>query len=214
MRKLLLTSIFVLAFCFAAFGQDSLCPTISITGPAEVVMPKENVNFSAKVDGEIRNLELKYFWSVDKGKIIDGQGTTIVTIGEVPLDSTLTATVEIKGLPEDCPKIASGTMVTPHGPTRSIEIEQLKTSASQLDKLKFDKLIVALEDEPAATAYIIIYTNEKTSTKKLKQKKGQIRKYLSDKNAPADRVVIVDGGSGEDLIRLFIVHAGAEPPIP
>ncbi len=214
MRKILFASIFVLGFCFGAFGQDSPCPTISVIGPASVVMPKENVNFTANVGGETGNLELKYFWSVDKGKIIEGQGTTVVTIGEIPLDSTLTATVEIKGLPENCPKIASETMLTPHGPTRPIEIEQLKTSASQLDKVKFDKLIVALKDEPTTTAYVIIYTDEKTSSKKLRRKEQQIRKYLSEKNVPADRFIIVAGGGGGDLMRLFVVPAGAEPPTP
>lgn len=213
MSKILAT-IFVLAFCFAAFGQDSLCPKISVTGPAKVVMPKENVNFTAKVDGEIKNLELRYFWSVDKGKIIEGQGTTVVTIGEVPLDTILTATVEIKGLAENCLRIASETMVTPHGPKRAIEIEQLKTSDSQLDEQKFERLIIALEDDPTVTAYIIIYTDEKTSPKRLKQKVRQIKKYLSDKKAPADRVVIIDDGISVDLIRLFIVHPGAESPTP
>jgi hypothetical protein len=56
--KSLLASIFVLAFCFAAFGQDSLCPTISLTEPQSVTKPGENITFTINVDGKTENLKL------------------------------------------------------------------------------------------------------------------------------------------------------------
>ena len=214
MRKLLFASIFVLAFCFAAFGQESSCPKISVIGPAFPVLPGENSTFTVILDDKAKDLKVEFLWSVENGKIISGQRTPAIIVGEITPDSVSTATVEIKGLPEGCSNTASETAIFPHCPTRPIEIEQLKTSASRLEKLKFDKLITALENEPTATAYIIIFFDEKISQKKLKQKEQQIRKYLSDTNALMDRVVIVKGTEGEDLIRLFIVPAGAEPPTP
>jgi hypothetical protein len=48
----------------------------------------------------------------------------------------------------------------------------------------------------------------------LKQKESEIRKYLSDKKAPIDRIVVVKGGERKDLIRLFLVPQGAQPPTP
>lgn len=125
----------------------------------------------------------------------------------------MTARVEVKGLPENCPKTVSAAAFFDSVPEAKV-IEEFPASAPQLDKSKLNNLIASLKDDLTATAYIIIYADEKTSIKKLKQKEQQIRKYLLDKNHQVKRVVIVNGGKGKDLIRLYIVPAGTKPPTP
>lgn len=212
MRKILSASIFVLGFSVFAFGQDSNCPEISMTGPAFVPRPNETISFSVTVAEKAKDLKLKYIWSVEKGKIIEGQGTEVITV-EPDSSLSTTATVEIKGLPSGCPNTVSEYLFADGAPQSKL-ISELQTSDIEIDSAKFDKIINASKDDLSTTVYIIIYTDEKTPPEKLKQKEKQIRKYLKDKNVLPDRIVMVNGGEGEDLIRLWLVPVGAEPPTP
>ena len=220
MRKYFFASTFIFAFCFAAFGQDSPCPDIKLTGPASILEPNGIANFLVIVSKDSKNplalykgeKELKYIWIIKNGKIISGQGTISVN---VRVDSTLspTATVEVKGLPEGCINSASESFLGDPLPEAKI-VGEFKTSSGQINYGEFEELVDVLKSEPTTTAYIIISSDNKTSSKRLKRIERQIRKYLSDKDAPTDRIIIVKGGSGKDLIHLFIVPAGATPPTP
>lgn len=218
MRKLLFASIFIFSFSFIAFGQVSPCPVINLIGPASVPEPNGSAIFSVFVLKDPKDPlglykgeeELEYIWTVEKGKIIGGQGTPSITI-EVDSQLSSRATIEVEGLPKHCQNKATEIIWADKSP-EAVFIEEFSTSAPQLDKSKLDNLIVALKDDLTTTAYIIIYADEKTSPKKLRQKEQQIRKYLLDKNHQANRIVIVNGGKGKDLIRLFIVPQGAQPP--
>lgn len=114
MKKLLFTSIFVLAFCFVAFGQDLSCPIINLTGPASLPEPNGIGNFLVVVSKDSKdplNLykgekELEYFWTVKNGKIISGQGTVNINV-QFNSDLSMIAAVEVKGLPENCFNTAS-----------------------------------------------------------------------------------------------------------
>lgn len=196
------------------------CPVFNLTGPARLPEPNGIGNFLVIVSKDSKdplNLykgekELEYFWSVKNGKIINGQGTVNINV-QFNSDLSMTAQVEIKGLPENCPNTATEAAFFDSIPKAKV-IDEFPTSAPQLDKSKLNNLISLLKDDLTATAYIIIYVDEKTSPKKSKQKEQQIRKYLLNKNHQANRVVIVNGGKGKDLIRLLIVPQGAEPPTP
>ena len=59
--------------------------------------------FSASVGSQEKNYNVKYKWTVDKGKIINGQGTTTIQVSAEGLqDVVIYATFEIEGLPNDC----------------------------------------------------------------------------------------------------------------
>lgn len=215
MKKILAASIFVLTFCLFAFGQKSNCPEINVNGPASYPQPEEEFSYTVTLDEKAEKLELEYVWSVDKGEIIKGQGTRQIIVKYHNFDSTTIATVEIKGLPKNCPSSFSDSTLAIYDPIPQAKlIDELLTSDSQIDSAKFDKITTALKDNQWSTVFIIIYADEKTPPKRLEQKQIQIRKYIKDKNVPPDRIVIVIGGEGKDLIRLWLVPAGAKPPTP
>lgn len=212
MRKILIASIFAFTFCAFAFGQNSNCPTISMTGPSAVPREGEHMTFSVRVDEKTKDLNLKYVWSVSQGKIVEGQGTTAITV-EWKIDFAVTATVEIKGLPEGCQNTDSETII--YDPVPEAEfIDEFAFSDSKIDSTKFDKINTALNDDPSTQAYIIIYNDGKTSSAKIEQKEQQIRKIISEKNISPDRIIIVRGVEKENLIRFWLVPAGATPPTP
>ena len=43
---------------------------------------------------------------------------------------------------------------------------------------------------------------------------NQIEKYFSEQEISADRIVMLEGDEGKDLIRFWLVPPGAEPPTP
>ncbi|CAN5734338.1 hypothetical protein BH20ACI4_BH20ACI4_07770 [soil metagenome] len=213
MRKILVASIFVPAFCAFAFGQNSDCPEITLTGPPGVVRANETATFTVNVYEKPEGLKLEYVWSIDGGKIVEGQGTQVLTI-DIGNNEFSYATVEIKGLPRGCENIFTESLGCGIAPPEPIIIDELVTSDSAIDSAKFDKIITALKDDPSSTVYIVIYTDEKTPPEKLEQKQIQIRNVLREKNIPPDRIVLIIGGEGEDLIRLWLAPVGAEPPTP
>src|SRR5687768_16982282 len=109
MRKLPYISIFILSFAFTAFGQVSPCPVINLTGPAFNPEPDGVGTFIVVVSKDSKNplnlykgeKELEYFWTLKNGKIISGQGTVSIIV-QFNSDANMTATVEVKGLPENC----------------------------------------------------------------------------------------------------------------
>jgi hypothetical protein len=219
MRKLLYISFFILSFSFSGFGQDSSCPVINLNVPPSDPGLNGIGNFSVTVSKDSKdplNLykgekELEYFWTVENGRIISGQGTVSINV-QFNSEPSITATVEVKGLPENCPDTASAKGIYDPAPKAKV-IAKFPTSAPQLDKSKLDNLIASLKGDLTTFAYVIISADENISRKKLKQKESEIRKYLSDKKAPIERIVVVKGGERKDLIRLFIVPQGASPPV-
>ena len=88
--------------------DESVCPVISVTGPSGIWVPGEIIQFAVSLEGNVPP-NVAYQWSISEGEIADGQGTANIAIRTKPSQSSLTATIEIKGLPKECPNVASET---------------------------------------------------------------------------------------------------------
>jgi hypothetical protein len=110
MKNHIFSIIIVLFFTVQYFAQNSVCPSISVFGPKQLVKSGETMTFTVDVKGE--NIDkIEYKWTVSNGTIISGQGTSamIVATTEDMAGQTVTATIEIIGLPKNCPNLASAT---------------------------------------------------------------------------------------------------------
>lgn len=87
----------------AADGADK-CPSITVTGVAD---EERNALFSANVTS--LNENLTYVWSVSTGMIAKGQGTLQISVAAAA-GGSVTATVEVGGVPASCPATASGSV--------------------------------------------------------------------------------------------------------
>ena len=89
------------------FQIQSDCPNVSVNCPDNIESTKPT-KFTARVVGGKPRSELSYGWSVTKGTIKSGQGTSTI---EVELNGQdfqgLTATVEVNGFDPNCPRVAS-----------------------------------------------------------------------------------------------------------
>jgi hypothetical protein len=101
---LLLTVFFLTANVFA---QN--CPTISLSSPYEVNQGEMAV-FTANVKDVKAGVNLTYNWMISSGTIVQGQGTSGISVNTKCLGGqTVTATVEIGGLSKDCSNTSSST---------------------------------------------------------------------------------------------------------
>jgi hypothetical protein len=83
-----------------------LCPTISVACPDQVE-PGNKIVFSVNftTDGSAKE---RYNWKVDEGTIVEGQGTSSITVDASKSNrKVVTATVELGGIDPACPKTAS-----------------------------------------------------------------------------------------------------------
>lgn len=213
MRKIFIASIFVFTFCAFGFGQNSNCPTISITGPSAVPQEGEPVTFTVNIDENASDLKLNYVWSVSDGKILEGQGTAVITV-EQGQNGSPTVTVEIKGLPEGCENVFSESVPCGLKTPPAKLLDESMFSDSKIDSTKFDEIVAALNEDSSAQIYIIIYYDKKTSTAKIAQKEEEIRQIVKSKNIPPKSIIIVQSGGKEGSIKFWLVPAGATPPTP
>ena len=104
MKKLIFASIFILCFSFLAFAQSENppCPTVIVRGPNSITNLGESMSFEVLISEKNQNIE--YEWTVEPKIDFSGQGTSkIKLMTNIDLaGSNITATVKIKGLPENC----------------------------------------------------------------------------------------------------------------
>jgi len=86
-----------------------VCPALTVTCP-ETVESGKTIKFKANVKGG-KSKEISYNWTVDKGKIIFGQGTATIEVDLEGQDCKgVTATVELVGIDPSCPRVGSCTI--------------------------------------------------------------------------------------------------------
>lgn len=94
-------------------AQNPDCAKVSVTCPDEIDTTKP-VKFKARVSGGKPRGELSYNWSVTKGTIETGQGTSTIEVDLKGEDYRgLTATVEVNGFDPACPRVASCSVPVP-----------------------------------------------------------------------------------------------------
>lgn len=130
------------------------CPATDVWVSENTVTDGDKVTFHANLTGGNvdRNL-LRYFWSIDRGKIVGGQGTAVIvvdTTGTGPAGS-ITATMDIEPYRDCCWVTFETVFVRRNGPLTKADVfwDWFRTNASELyynessenailDKLRFE----------------------------------------------------------------------------
>lgn len=202
---------FITLFGTAIFAQnDSGCPTLSIIGPTSVIEPGENGTFSASLEGNYDKKRVQYKWSVDVGKIIEGQGTSLITISTVGLnDTTITAGVEVSGLP--CGNLTEYEMMFNDPPPRITIVDGFTKVSNSVISEKVKNLTDKINNEPSATAYIITCG----SSIEISSREKLINEYIKIQKITPNKFVFLSNSDGKELRTIFyLVPPGATPPFP
>jgi len=204
MKQIIFTAILIFAFCFAAYAQtnENSCPIIDVISPAGVVEPTEPVSFIAEVGKETEKFNIEYIWTVKGGKILEGQGTKSIKALMDECGDTLTATLEIKGLPQTCPFTASETYAISHNCElmRSIPIDGYGKLTVAEEETKMDNFITKLQKEITAEG-VIELPNDKNLIRHLKW----LNNYLITKKADKTRISYAISDSDKRETWLWLV---------
>ncbi len=212
---------FSLLFCFVIFfalavsaqtNQDAACSTVEVRGGG-VPRPNETSYFTADVDKKGKELKIEYIWTVRGAKIIKGQGTNTIEV-KVLEDGYLTATVEVKGFPEECPNSASEAAV--------IRIEFTTVQVDEYEKIPFDeeknrlsKIDLEFLNNSYGKIYFVINLTGKQTLTEIKNRVRKIKGYLVESlKIPKDKIIFVftDSSYQSYQTKIYIVPASDLPP--
>lgn len=210
MLKLLPILILCLSGFVSASGQTT-CPTITVTGPAGVTVPGEQVEYTASVSDNVPK-EVKYQWSVSVGKIVGGQGTLRLVV-ETPKisESNLIATLKVLGLPEGCVDTASETAPMPIC-ILPVLIDQFSGLSLRDQAARLDAAVQSVRENPGQILFIIEYATDR-------RRQAARVKWLNDQltrrhKLPPSSFEIITELDGESFTKIYRISPGAERPAP
>ena len=189
------------------------CPTVSVYRPAGTRQPGEMVPFTVQINPKELFFELKYRWTTTDGDIVTGQGTQSIEIKWLQ-KSTITATVEVIGLPKECGATASET-VHWDPPPEAVRVGMIYS----LETEKFEKLLKEFSDglasNPSNQGYIFIGSKPDSKENDLVTREKKLIDDLAKlmgSSYDRSRLTLVRWGGKADLIELWRIPPGADNP--
>jgi hypothetical protein len=171
-------------------------------------MAGESMTFTANVKGSF-DYKIEYKWTVSGGNIVEGQGTKELSVTQTRemAGEAVTVTVEISGLPKECPNVTSASFVS--CPPSMRMIDGFTLEPTRIDKARLDSLFNELRNDPTATATIIEYFHKKTTLREIETKLNKLFAYAKLKDIQTDKIVVFISEAKENLTEFWIIPAGA-----
>jgi len=202
--------IFLLASVISAQSDDSsVCPNISVQGPAGVIRTGETASYSVQIDIKGLHLDPQYVWSVSAGQILNGQGTTSIDVRQP--DEALTVSVEVKGLPENCAIIASETIITDPRP-QAMKVLEMPGGSPEAKHNDLDQLVDSLNNQPNTQLFILIGQPHHSCPVVIDSNERQITDYLLQHGINKERITIKYVNANVELMQFWLAPPGAENP--
>ena len=191
-----------------------VCPDVSITCPT-VIVPDQPLTFSSNVSGGSTTVTPIYSWTVSAGTIIEGQGTPTIKVDTTGLaGQTVRATLSMDGYQLDCS--ASCAVQIPIPLPNPRKFDEFPDIARNDEKARLDNYAIELQNDPTATAYVIVYPGRAGRTGDVHRHTTRIVDYLvNSRGIDARRIVTLVGPTQDELmVKLWIGPQGARPPRP
>jgi len=199
--------------CIAQQQVNPHCPAISVGGPTDLIPAGGVIRFTATIgDGGLRGL--RYNWTVSSGKIVTN-GELVIDVVDWSVRETVTATLDVEGLPAECVATASVTTQTNCGATPPILMDEFEAPFSKIEQERYNNILLALNNDPTARLHVIIYAKAPLiqAPSKLAALHSSILKRFPA--SERERITFTQAEvSGPNAAKFFIVPAGAENPIP
>lgn len=240
-HKLVKTGDVVLKFTIPIEGCECETPIVSPACPSSVavnnppsVVEGTQVTFSSQITGLAQNSSATYHWQVDHGNIIGANDAPSINVDTTGLGGqTIRATLTLGGLDPACKATAQGDMTVAH--SEPVNVEPLPKECKVFDKYgpiefndekaRLDNFAIFLNQEPAATGYIVAFGEGASSRNigtRMNPSPGVVTaqyridraiKYLSDdRGLSLNRIVSKDGGVFRNSeVDLYICPSGKEP---
>lgn len=188
-----------------------VCPNVAIECPDRVVVD-EPLTFRSTVSGGSGGVRPSYHWTVSAGTIIDGQGTDTIHVNTTGLaGQSVTATLTMGGYNLDCSATCTVQFPTP---LECKKFDEFPAIATNDLKARLDSYAIELQNDPTATAYVIVYPGQRGRPGEVQKNTTRIVDYLvNSRGVNAQRIVTLVGPPRDALVvELWLCPQGAKLP--
>ncbi|HEX8494428.1 MAG TPA: hypothetical protein VF658_16410 [Pyrinomonadaceae bacterium] len=140
---------------------------------------------------------LTYNWSISAGYITAGQGTPSITVDTSGLGGqTVTASVEVGGIPSSCVRVDSCSSISFRAAPQSSLFDSLSgRSDLESETARLDNFAIALQRDPGAQGYVISYADRFGRPGQAQARADRAKDYLvNTRGIDAGRIITVDAG--------------------
>jgi hypothetical protein len=187
------------------------CPNIVVQCPDRVVLG-EPITFSSALTEPPPSGAASFNWTVSAGRIIDGQGTGSIRVDTSGLaGQTVTATLSIGGYGLECSASCSVNFPVP---VECRKFDEFPAIAYNDEKARLDNYAIELQNDPTATAYVIVYPGQRGRPGDVQRHTSRVVDYLVNSRGVSGQRIVTIVGPQRDvlLVELWLCPQGATPP--
>jgi hypothetical protein len=192
-----------------------VCPAIEIVCPTDVAFGQP-ITFSSRLTGGIpANTNAVYNWTVSAGTIIQGQGTDTIKVDTTGLGGqTVRASLSVGGYNLECAADCGVSVPLPRLYSR--KFDEFPDISRNDEKARLDNYVIELQNDPTATAYVIVYPGRSGKKGEVQQHANRVVDYLvNSRGLDKSRIVTLVGPAKDHLfVELWLTPQGATPPNP
>lgn len=191
-----------------------VCPNVAIVCPEKIAV-NQPLTFSSTITGGSANVTPIYNWTVSAGRIVEGQGTSSITVDTTGLEGqTVSASLSMGGYNLDCSATCAVGIPIPLPPSR--KFDEFPDIARNDEKARLDNYAIELQNDPTATAYVIVYPGQRSRPGDVQRHTNRIVDYLvNTRGIDGGRIMTITGPvRGELFIELWLTPQGAVAPLP
>jgi hypothetical protein len=189
-----------------------VCPNVSIICPENPELG-QILTFRSNVTGGTPGVAPIYNWTVSAGTIVDGQGTDTIRVDTSGVygGQTITASLSMGGYTLDCSATCSVSFPVP---VECRKFDEYSNISYNDEKARLDNFAIELQNDPSATAYVIVYPGTSGRPGAVEQRTTRAVDYLvNSRGISANRIVTLVGPVRDQLlVELWLCPQGARPP--
>ena len=192
-----------------------VCPAVEIVCPTNVGVDQP-LTFTSRASGGVpANITPVYNWTVSAGTIVAGQGTDTIKVDTTGLaGQTVRASLSIGGYNLEC--AADCAVSIPLPKLNGRRFDEFPDIVRNDEKARLDNFGIELQNDPTATAYVIVYPGKSGKRGEVQQHASRVVEYLvNSRQLDQRRIVTLVGPARDKLhVELWITPQGAPPPNP
>jgi len=191
-----------------------VCPAVEISCPTAIGIDQP-LTFTSNFSGGTPGITPVYNWTVSAGTIIEGQGTDRIKVDTTGMaGQTIRASLSLSGYNLEC--AADCAVKLPAPKLTSRRFDEFPDIARNDEKARLDNFGIELQNDPKATAYVIVYPSKSGKRGEVQKHAGRIVDYLvNSRGLDQRRIVTLVGPKRDQLeVELWITPEGAPAPNP
>ena len=191
-----------------------VCPAVEVTCPSTLGIDQP-LTFTSRYTGGTAGISPVYHWTVSAGTISEGQGTDTIKVDTTGLaGQTIRASLSLGGYNLECAADCAVTLPAPKLTGR--RFDEFPDISRTDEKARLDNFGIELQNDPSATAYVIVYPGKSGRRGEVQEHAGRIVDYLvNSRGLDQQRIVTLVGPTRNELhVELWVTPRGAAPPNP